>query len=67
METKTRTTTKKVARSAEEIANELNRNPGLVKKYKEALGYKYDAHDPHGLGNRLTLDDVNALIKKKLL
>ena len=68
METKSKTkTTKVVARSAEEIMNQLNSNPSTVKKYKEKLGYKYDAHDPNGVGSRITIDDANAIIKKKLL
>lgn len=55
------------AKSVEQLVNEINSKPGSVKKYKEKLGYKYDAQDPNGLGNRITADDVQLLIKKKLL
>jgi len=54
-------------KSVAELVSEFNSKPSTIKKYKEKLGYKYDANDPNGLGNRITAQDVELLIKKKLL
>lgn len=68
MENKGTVTKKSVTtRNVDELLKELNSKQSTVKKYKEKLGYKYDANDPHGLGNRITIDDVNKLIKGNLL
>jgi len=70
METKTKAPTVKKAaapKGVDQLVAELNSKPASVKKYKEALGYRYDANDSNGLGNRITADDVQLLIKKNLL
>jgi len=61
------TVRKTASKSVGELVTEFNSKPSTIKKYKEKLGYKYDANDPSGLGNRITAHDVELLIKKKLL